>query len=366
MEMELSTWLLGGGLVLGLLFGGIIQRSKFCMAAAVSNLVLMHDFRQLHAALVAMLVAVVGVYLLTMGGLVDVAVSSYRVAQINWLGAIIGGLCFGVGSILAGGCVGRTMVRAGEGNLGALLALLAIAVTATATSYGPLEPLRLAIRSATAVEASGADGSLAALFGISEGLVVLMATAFMGAVLLAAGKRVYSLSLIAAGAAIGLLVVVGWLVTGYLSQDDFSTHGPASLAFAGPLAKTTTVLVSGSELGDGAQFGIALVAGTLLGGLIMALATRSFRWVMPDVRNLPHLVIGGLLMGFGAVMAGGCNIGQGLSGISTCSIQPLIAVLAIIMGMRVGLAWLSWLEERPMRGRGHRHLFPGLHPGRPG
>ena len=124
MEMEFSLWLLGGGLVLGLLFGGIIQRTGFCMAAAVSNILLMRDYRQFQATLLAMLVAVLGVYLLSTGGVLDLSASRYRAAEINWLGATVGGLCFGFGTILAGGCVGRTMVRVGEGNLGALLALL--------------------------------------------------------------------------------------------------------------------------------------------------------------------------------------------------------------------------------------------------
>ncbi len=346
MEMEFTAWLVGGGLTLGLLFGALIQRSKFCMAAAVSNLLLMRDYRQLHATLMAMLVGIVGVYLLSSSGLVDVAESSYRAAQINWLGAVAGGLCFGFGTILAGGCVGRTMVRVGEGNLGALLVLLAIAVMATATSYGPLEPLRMAVYNATAMEAGGSDGSLAALLGVPEAVLVTMVSVMIVAVLLFVGNRSYSLPLMAAGLGIGLLVVAGWLITGYLSQDDFTTHAPSSLAYAGPLARTTTVLASGAELGDGTRFGIALVAGTLIGGLLMALATRSFRWVMPDARNLPSLIVGGLLMGFGAVMAGGCNIGVGLTGISTCSIQPLIAVAAIVAGMGLGLAWVNWLEER--------------------
>lgn len=86
MDYEFNVWLLGGGLILGLMFGGIVQRSGFCMSAVVSNMVLMRDFRQFHAFLAAIAVAVIGTQLLAVSGLVDLAESTYLVSRMNWPG----------------------------------------------------------------------------------------------------------------------------------------------------------------------------------------------------------------------------------------------------------------------------------------
>ncbi len=57
MPMEPDHWLAGGGLLLGFLFGAAAQRSRFCMVAAVSNLALMRDYRQVHAWLATLGIA---------------------------------------------------------------------------------------------------------------------------------------------------------------------------------------------------------------------------------------------------------------------------------------------------------------------
>ena len=46
---------------------------------------------------------------------------------------------------------------------------------------------------------------------------------------------------------------------------------------------------------------------------------------------------GGILMGFGGVLALGCSIGQGLSGVSTLSLASLVAFSGILAGIAVGL-----------------------------
>ena len=59
---DLNLWLVGGGLFLGLLFGVVVQRTQFCMITAVSNVVLMRDFRHAHAYFAALLVAILGTH----------------------------------------------------------------------------------------------------------------------------------------------------------------------------------------------------------------------------------------------------------------------------------------------------------------
>lgn len=345
MTQELNLWLIGGGLALGALFGLIVQRSRFCVLAAVSNWVLMRDLRQAHGYLAAVAVAVVGTAVLELTGIVPVSESFYRGARIDWLGTVAGGAVFGFGVALAGGCAGRLLVRGAEGSIGAWLAMVAVGLGAAASAYGVFAPVRVALMDATAISSAAGDASIPALLGLPSWLTPTAVA--LGCILAIAPtvRRHASAGMMLAGALIGALVVMGWGVTGYLARDEFdaSVVRPASLAFAGPLAQLTRFVASGEMMGS--LFPVMLVAGGLLGAFASAWARGQFRWVFPSVQEIARAVLGGSLMGVGAVFAGGCNIGQGLTGMSTLSVSAVLAVIGMAAGMRLGLAWLQHAEQ---------------------
>jgi uncharacterized membrane protein YedE/YeeE len=353
MAQELNFWLIGGGLGLGALFGLIVQGSRFCALAAISNWVLMRDLRQMHGYLAAVAVAVIGTAALELTGIVPVGESFYRGPRINWLGTLAGGALFGFGVALAGGCAGRLLVRGAEGSVGALLAMVAVGIGAATCAYGVLAPIRSTLADATAIAVISGDISVTALLGLPAWLAPTVVALGCALAIALAVRRHASAGMVLAGALIGTLVVMGWGVTGYLSRDEFdmSVARPASLAFAGPLAQITRYVASGEMMGS--LFPVALVVGGLLGAFASALARGQFRWVVPSAHEITRVVLGGSLMGVGAVFAGGCNIGQGLTGMSTLSVSALLAVGAMVFGMRLGLAWLLRAEQSPTR----RHDF---------
>lgn len=128
------------------------------------------------------------------------------------------------------------------------------------------------------------------------------------------------LGVLFAGSLLGLLIVAGWWVTGVLALDDFDPLPPSSLAVAGPLA---------------------LVPGVLIGALAAAVIAGEFCWIPPAGDRVGAYLVGGILMGFGATVAGGRNIGQGLTGLSRLSITSLLAVFGIFAGILLGLFWVS-------------------------
>jgi len=132
-------------------------------------------------------------------------------------------------------------------------------------------------------------------------------------------------------------------ITGYLSQDDFSEHRASSITIAEPLAKATVFLTTGSLSGGG--FTISVLMGIVAGAFASALLTRSFHLIIPEAQHLKHLLAGGALMGIGSICAGGCNIGAGLTGMSTGSIRALTALVAIVTGMLLGIALLTRTEK---------------------
>jgi len=93
--------------------------------------------------------------------------------------------------------------------------------------------------------------------------------------------------------------------------------------------------------------GIVTVAGVAVGAAIVALAEGSFRWEgFGGVEDLANHVVGATCMGVGGVVALGCTIGQGLSGVSTLSLGSLLALVAIVAGALAALRYQAWRLDR--------------------
>lgn len=365
--MDTDTLLAISGMFIGLLFGIVVQRSRFCMTAVVSNWILMRDTRQLHVYLIAVMVAMIGTLLLEQGGLVAIGDSAYRTSSISCLSLVLGGCMFGLGAVFAGGCIGRILVLTGEGNLGALLAMLTIALGATASYTGALESFRVWTHNLAALQLHPGESSILNLLGISSRLFVLTLFSILVWLIVRGRRNTVTLAIVITGVSIGTLVVAGWWVTGWLAMDEFSIQKPTSLTFAGPLANSALYLTNGNTPQN--SFGVALFFGLVIGSLLSALLSRSFRLQAPEPSSILRILTGGFMMGVGAIMAGGCNIGQGLTGMSTLSVASILAAVAIFVGMFAGVKWLQYAEEHGSLWAFLRHLHhavPDELPGRPG
>jgi len=338
--MSADLWLSGGALTLGFIFGAVTQRSRFCMVAAVSNFALMRDYRQLHAYLAAVAVALVGTMVLEWGQWVDIAQSGYRQPVLSLAGTLGGALIFGFGAMLAGGCATRTLVRSAEGSVGSLIALVACAFAAMAVLFGVLDPARGWLAGQLTLYVPGGDASLARAVGLAPWTVSAALALVCLLVVFRLGRWREHAGLVIAGALVGLVIVAGWWLTGVAGQDPFEPSPPASLTLAAPLARDALYLTTGQITGS--LFAVLLVPGVLLGALASALATGSFRWTAPDGSRVGAYLAGGGLMGIGAVLAGGCTVGQGITGLATASVTSFVAVAGIVSGMLVGLRFLSW------------------------
>src|SRR2546429_8739158 len=94
--------------------------------------------------------------------------------------------------------------------------------------------------------------------------------------------------------------------------------------------------------------GSLLTAGVLLGGLVAALLASEFAVRVPPRGELVKGAFGGLLMGVGAVLAFGCNIGGFFSATSALSLSGLGMMLGLGVGAFLGLRYLLWeTQHRP-------------------
>ena len=346
-----------GGLLLGLLFGAVVQRSNFCIMGAISDMVLLGDRSRLRSWMLAIAVAMLGSQLLHLSGLIDLKISIYTGTSLNWLGASVGGLLFGFGMVQAGGCGNRTLVRFGAGNLKSLLVVLMIAIAGYATLRGLLGPLRLWLETGTAINlksfgiaSQALPDLLGHIFGVKARMLRWLLALALPALLLAwvfrdARFRAKPV-LILGGIVVGLAIIGGWAVTGILGADDFEPVPLASMTFVAPVGSTLQYLMTftGARL----DFGISTVFGVILGAFLMAKADGSFRiegFTTPQ--DLIAHILGGLLMGFGGVLALGCTVGQGLTGIGTLGLGSFVAVGGIVIG---GILGVRYLEEGSLGG----------------
>lgn len=330
---DLNLWLVGGGLVVGAIFGLLVQHHRFCMVAATGNFLLIKDNRQLLAFVAALLVAITGTQLLEFTDTVAIADSSYRNSQLDWFGASLGGLIFGIGGVLAGGCATRTLIKSAEGSLHSIIALVFFMLLAASAQFSFLETMRLDITHSTAVDLNG-DASIAAILGLPQWLPAIVVVGLMAAYLVK-NWNPEAKSMVIAGAGIGALVVAGWYITGVLAQDEFDPTKPSAITVSGPLARFGYILIAAKF--PALSFAISFVIGIAVTVLAFTLITGRFKFEAPKAGAIKFAVIGGSLMGVGGIMAYGCNVGQGLTGISTLSFESMLAFSGMFIGTAISI-----------------------------
>lgn len=356
-ELQTSTVVAAAALVAGAVFGATVQRTNFCTMGSISDIVFMGDWRRFRAWLLAIAVALLGTQALHTAGVVDIYGSIYLTPSLGWLGAIIGGLMFGFGMTLTGGCGSKILVRIGGGNLKSLVAALVLGLFAAMTLRGLIADARIGLEGVSNVDLAAAGFAaqgLADLAGAALGtgteavrwpLAGILAVVILWFCFRDAGFRT-SPKDIAAGLVIGLLVPVGWLITGVLGHDDFEPTRLASFTFVAPIGDGILYLMTFT--GATVNFGIASVAGVIAGAFAMALARGEFHLeTFGERSDLVRHMVGGAIMGVGGVLALGCTIGQGITGLSTLALGSLIAWLSIIAGAVYGM---KYLEEDSLGG----------------
>lgn len=343
MDAYLPALLPALGLAIGFAFGAVTERSGFCTMGAVSDWAGLGDATRLKAWALAAATAILGAQALHASGLVDLGVAIHGGTRLSWAGSLLGGALFGVGMTLAGGCASRTLARIGAGNLKSLVVALVLGVVAFAVMRGVLAPLRAQFLAATTV-ALPAPQSLPDLLGLGAAAPRLAIATAAGAVLAIwalTDRRLRARQPLVFGAvATGALVVAGWAATGWIGLDEFDPAPPASLSFVAPTGETIAyaMFATGSRF----TFAIATCVGVIAGAAASALARGSFRWEgFANRDDLVRHLWGAAAMGCGAVLAGGCTIGQGVTGISTLSLGAALAVAGMIAGGALATAYLA-------------------------
>ncbi|MDD2880251.1 MAG: YeeE/YedE family protein [Rhodoferax sp.] len=325
-----KTVLAMGGLVIGALFGFFAQRSKFCLRSATLEF-WHHKFgEKLSVWLLTFSSAVVGVQLLILTGHMDVGATRQISATGSISGALVGGLLFGAGMIMTRGCASRLLVLSANGNLRALLSGLIFAVTAQAALGGVLSPWRETISSWWTVDGGNARNLLALVGaghwgGLGFGLLWLIAGLYVSV------RSGWGFWKWVGGIGTGLAVAAGWGFNYMVSKNSFEVVPVQGLTFSGPSAEWLMRVVASPSPAIGFNFG--LVPGVILGSFIGAWVGKDFALEgFKDGYSMRRYIAGAILMGFGAMLAGGCAVGAGITGGSIFALTAWLALAGMWAG----------------------------------
>lgn len=330
------------GLLIGLLFGIFAQRSRFCLRSAVVEFWSRQGCAKLAIWLFAFSTAVIATQGFIAGDWLDVSQARQLSARGSISGALVGGLLFGIGMILARGCSSRMLVLAANGNLRALLTGLIFAVTAQASLNGILSPLRSWISTWWTIEGSTRDllatAHVGQLGGMLFGLLWLAA-----AIVFARQARLTAREWIG-GIGVGLMVAIAWLTTFAIGSNAFEVMPVQSLSFTGPSADVLMLVLS--PPGQPWDFDIGLVPGVVLGSFLAALWGKELKLEgFTDGLSMRRYIAGALCMGFGGMLAGGCAVGAGVSGAAVFALTAWISLI----GMWAGAGLADALIDKPTR-----------------
>ena len=323
---------------IGAALGAAFVWFGYGFTGSFADLILRRDGRALGAAFIVPTVAALVV--IPIGATVE-GYSRF----VTPLGPVLvaGAFIFGIGMQLAGACGSGTLVAVGQGSrrmwvalpffcLGGVLGTTLLPALASVPDLGPLD--------------------LPALLGPWWGLVVNQALLLSMALVILRGAKPTREQLLA-GAVIGLLAAVLFLASGAPWGITFglTLWGAQALTAVGV---DLTALAFWSE--DGAATLLAGPVFALHGALtdaailIGAMATAAARGTMRHGRKLgwqaaARAVAGGLLMGVGARLSAGCNIGAFLGGASSGSLHGIVWLVAAIPGSWLGLRLRAWLSR---------------------
>jgi len=331
MMEELPWALYASALATGIVFGYVMQRGGFCLTRAISNAALTGDTAILRAYLLALLVAMVGVQVLGVTGAVDIPLR-----PLHWLANVAGGLLFGVGMIVSGGCSGSTWYRLGEGAVGAAVVLLGFAIGATVVGVGLLAPARAALQRVS-LTWDGAPPTLYGVAGLSPWIVIVV-VAVAAAVWLARGRAEPEHGKWrwpVTGLAVGVMITVGWWASTYGDR-------PVGITFAANTGHLLTYPMVGFP--NRVTWSMVMALGVPAGAFAGAWWAGEFRWRLPASGSLLKLFGGGLLMGGAALVAEGCNINQGLTNSATLALGSLLTFLSMGAGAWATL-WALYLRK---------------------
>lgn len=351
---------------IGFLFGFFLQKGDLCGSSAFSETIMMRDTRKMAGLWVLIVVAMIGFAALDLLGWVKLSPK-----PLLYVSYLVGGVIFGVGMVLAGGCISGCLYKGATGNLNSIIAILGIPVGVMMVEYGPLHGMHLWMKKHVVSLAEGKPVSLSGLTGLPFWVLALL---FAAATLIIIGilrkKRTGAARPTSdadiswlrramtkpwkpwvAGVAIGLLMIPAYLssaasgrnyplgVTHGVMQaellliDNGFKHVSSNQPAAPPAAAESTNPASAPK-GSGKQvvwWLVLEVLALMFGSWVSARMSGQARLLPKPPDEMLFALLGGVLIGIGAAFAGGCVVGNIMSGWALMSVGMFLFGIVTVL-----------------------------------
>lgn len=311
------------GLFVGLLLGIILQRGQFCLSGQLRQVAFKRDFTSFSPLLTAISVQSIGFYLLEQQGVIRFPSSPMPI-----LATLLGAFLFGIGMGVANRCVSGQLYRAGEGMIAAMITLFVFAVTTVATQTGVLK-----FWVASQLETESKLITLPQTLGISS-LWFIIPLSLIATWGLQKSRKIQPLiprkpfgqfwSPYFTAILLGLVSILAWV----LSAETGREFG---LSFSIPVGHALQYLTLGQQ--RYLNWGTYLIIGLVLGSFLSAKFSGNFRWKALSATDFGKSVAGGILMGIGASLTGGCTMANAVVGTAYFSWQGWIATIVMMFGV---------------------------------
>lgn len=369
--MDNATFIILFSLGLGLLSGAIMHRSDFCLAGAIRDIFLFRQSPLFPNLVLLITLNMVFIEIARLSGFLSYQLPS-SLYGLPALTTLMGGILFGVGMVLAGGCVVGALYKFGAGSLPAFITIIGMIFGSVV--YVGLHPYWKYLAEKTRLSEAA---TLPQLLGINPTLILLIVVFVLffvvlrwhrkGVLVRPSFVRGY-LQPWVAGVLLAVITLVSFVVVGMplgittsyskagtfiaqlfspdwvASQDFLQTQG---FNYYSPWADSFLSAGPGPYLDGLSLVQFPLIGGIILGAFISSLQLKKFsvHWKVPVIQLVSALV-GGILMGMASRMSPGCNVWHLLGGIPLLSLQSLLFFGGLFPGAWMGTRLLTQLVVR--------------------
>ena len=307
------------GLLIGAAYGYVAQRGAFCLNSGFRFVTTKRDLTKVKALGIAL-----AIQMIVMPAIFALGWAKPSFPAFFPVGAILGGLIFGIAMYWSAGCAAGVWFKSGAGSIGAIAAIIGMAIGATLFEVGPLQGIRDTIH--------GLGGAVSFQPATSLGIPMAALTVPLGLVMIALLWRTKVTTAGAwtwrrTGILLGLVGVAAWPLAALADRYFGLSVIPGTV--------DTVRLAGGRDVSFQAGFGgwdILFVFGLPLGAFIAARRGSEFKLSVPKPGNLAKMTIGGFGLGAGASLAAGCTVGHGLTGIPLLAPGSIVTLAAIFAG----------------------------------
>jgi uncharacterized membrane protein YedE/YeeE len=349
--LSLSLWL-------GIAFGAVLQKSRFCFYCISRDFIEIKNAKGLLGIVVALVVGTLGYHLIFGAFLIDPVAPrlppNAHIAPVSWV-LVLGSFSFGLGMAIAGSCISAQLYRFGEGLLSALIAFIGI-ILGFVLAFLSWNFLYLkVIQQAPLIwfpHYLGYKGSI---------VLQIILLIFLALLLLKFHKKQKEINktqrwweiktqrwweikwpTYVGGILVALIATVAFLrisplgVTAEIGSVARTSAGyfnilPARLEGLDTLRGCLTIVKETFWSNNG-----LFIFGLVLGSFALATFSGDFKIQIPKIKESVRSFVGGILMGFGSMIALGCTVGTLLSGIMAASLSGWIFLVFCGTGLYLG------------------------------